>query len=305
MHDFAHIFSQFEKKLVFLDPPQTRMCVLIPTKDIPGTLRRSFCVNGIVHVDSLQAWGQGSVCGSLRVTSDGQVATIPSGRTPCDHVLKQMTSTKYAELLPYMTTTKAYSSPDCQHNCPPIVLIVTTQAMPWLCFTWAKHRWWCVSQTWILGYLLFFLGYWDIASLKLGYWDIHVKFGILGYWSHISELGHFKQLTFGIGILGYPFSEIVILGYWPPKFGMLGYELFQTGIFGVYEPPYTPLQFYLVASQKPLMNRREPLGIARPNSDHGIYICGHFSGLCHLLWAGQVCPLGKKKKQSGLVQQVY
>ena len=41
-----------------------------------------------------------------------------------------------------------------------------------------------VRQFGILGYGSFFLGYWDITSLKLGYWDIHVEFGILGYWYH-------------------------------------------------------------------------------------------------------------------------
>ena len=34
-----------------------------------------------------------------------------------------------------------------------------------------------VSQFGMLGYGLFFLGYWDITSLKLGYWDSHD-------WSH-------------------------------------------------------------------------------------------------------------------------
>ncbi len=39
-----------------------------------------------------------------------------------------------------------------------------------------------LGQSGILGYWSFFLGYWDIASLKLGYWDIHEELGILGYW---------------------------------------------------------------------------------------------------------------------------
>ncbi len=41
-----------------------------------------------------------------------------------------------------------------------------------------------LAQSGILGYWSFFLGYWDIAYLKLGYWDIHDQFGISGYWSY-------------------------------------------------------------------------------------------------------------------------
>ena len=61
-----------------------------------------------------------------------------------------------------------------------------------------------LDQSGILGYWSFFLGYWDVASLKLGYRDIHKEFGILamrnlGYWSF--ENGIFVFLIWDIGIL--------------------------------------------------------------------------------------------------------
>ncbi len=76
----------------------------------------------------------------------------------------------------------------------------------------------------------FFLGYWDITSLKLGYWGFHVEFGILGYWCH--------DLSTNPQSVAY---KIWILGYGPSEIGILGYQPFEIGIFGILGPPYTPL----------------------------------------------------------------
>ncbi len=77
-----------------------------------------------------------------------------------------------------------------------------------------------LDQNGILGYQSYFLGYWDIASLKMGYWDIHLKFGILGYCSH-------KNLNISFLKMGFWDISHLKLGYWdiaPLKLGYLGYR---------------------------------------------------------------------------------
>ncbi len=45
------------------------------------------------------------------------------------------------------------------------------QVSQWICPDFNQRA--LLAQSGILGYRSFFLGYWDIAPLKLGYWDIH------------------------------------------------------------------------------------------------------------------------------------
>ena len=49
-----------------------------------------------------------------------------------------------------------------------------------------------LARSGILGYWSYFLGYWDICSVKLGYWDIHEELGILAmrnlaYWDIVTN----------------------------------------------------------------------------------------------------------------------